>query len=149
MDSSHIATALKALITSSSRGRMVNKALPVLEEFATIEQPKRMYLGGSFASSKPNPGDLDIYAVNAKRQPWKQGGSAMEEKLFNADINMNRPTTFNDPNYKTAWKYAKEKYGPSYKWIRLLTPVATAINALMSVETFDPVSKYLQVERVD
>lgn len=148
---SNIAKALEKFMTNPMRRMMGERTLPDIIQYTNEAQPKRLYLGGSFASKKPDPGDIDIMSYFPKSEP----SIPLREKISQTTtsdlhpIERSFPKGYRKKQMKEFLEVGKQRYGSDYNWVRLLTPIATAINALMSGETFDPVSKYLQGERGD
>jgi len=166
---------LQELAFTPERKQLLSRVSQALEEFVSKYPPKKAYVAGSFASKKPSPGDLDILAQydypienllavkvsELGKQPWPVG--PVPEKPFSQiPLHVIEDARFrgNLPGTKTPYKnieaerqikdvikVAKERYGSGYKFVRFLTPIASAINALMSGETFDPVLQYLQGPR--
>jgi hypothetical protein len=154
---------IEKLLTSPERRALYETTKDIIEEVVTHPSVRRAYIGGSFASKKLAPKDIDLIIrhgadISSKegedfyRRFWPfiadpiVGGASEESKLhlmeawpkdvkmaeslrrrFEQAIGEATDTSFDTSlaGMKREMAYAREKYGPDYKWIRIASLLGT------------------------
>lgn len=130
---------LEKMATTPERTNLLKKALPTIEEAISDYNPKRVFVGGSFASNKPNPSDIDIflqrrgsdYIDSIKNSPEIEDILLLRgitDTNFEEAFTRNKvhPLTLGaDPNNtfgdvaKNMLEEGRARYGPDYHWKRI------------------------------
>jgi hypothetical protein len=116
---------LSKLITTPERAELLNDYRRHLLEAVLSDQPKgtKAHLFGSAISNKPNPKDLDVLLEYPTGRHWWDV-SQNPEKLPvvpKIDFIPSPPLERVPSNLKKILKTGKEKYGPEYDLIRILS----------------------------
>lgn len=140
---------LTMMATTPERKALLKKAAPAIEQAVSLPGVRRAYVGGSFASNKPNPGDIDLVL---RHEPMDDvhhdnifGQNAESLKKRKVDIGMATDSlNYSDEYDPKGWmEEARRRYGKDYKWTRILGVGALAAGGVLSSEPSDafPIGK--------
>lgn len=137
---------IEALLTSSERKSLYAPIKKKIEEVVSHPAVGKAYIGGSFASKKTAPSDIDLFVRHAKGVATPEGEDFFGKfQPYLADPLMGRGTgkeglhiiegwpkkksmwgDWDDP--PTSWnseiREAKKRYGKDYKLVRILSLLA-------------------------
>lgn len=142
------AAKFEKLLFTPARKALYDKAKKAMELILNDPQytslnPEHGYLIGSFPSAKPNPGDIDLllqFAGGPGTPPGIQNFTKMHA------ITSVRPSKGwgivggekESDFLRTIFNNAKEKYGPDYKWIKVLGLAPLASTSLLGNKPDEP-----------
>lgn len=132
---------LHSLATTPERKELYKnageQAARVSDEIAAANPKAKVYLGGSYASDKPNPRDIDMFVEYPSVRSWfeNKGLNVPAEEKGPSKVHVSttppRDKLSSDP-WELFKNVAKSKYGDKYDWIRLASILGIPTSTILS-----------------
>lgn len=115
-----LSKVITELSTTPERSALFQKVGEGLGKLLNTLGVESGYLGGSIVSKKPNPKDVDIYLKVVQDMMQSGRGSLSKITGYNPSIDVSKFEHLNTPFFKRAYRMAKEKFGPDYRWMKVV-----------------------------
>jgi len=150
---------IEKLLTTPKRKALMKEAGPAIEEIVQHPSVRRAYIGGSFASKKLNPSDVDLIVRHAEEYGTKEGedfftkfqpyladpivggggkSSTHIAESWPEDLRSEGLINFRLSGMKGEMAEARKRYGKDYKWTRIAGLTGALAGGSMAASTLEP-----------